>query len=191
MDDKTLFIKTQGAFEKADVERLAQNWEVANNLLKQALDELGRRYARPSIIVLDDSGMYIAKANGLEREGKLAEAVNERRGILESRMEQLRLKVIDNQPILDDKTLFMEIKAQLEKADAETKAQNWKAALEALKQALAELGTRYTDDHRTHDESNRRLFLASIHEKEGKLDEAVNVRLQILAERLEMLKNKL
>ena len=186
LDDKTLFIKIQEQFEKANSERLVENLEAANKLLKQALDELGNRYAREA----DESGDSIIKANSLEREGKLNEAVYLRRFVLEYRLEQFRIKMIDDQPAMDNKTLFVKLQEQFGKIDTEIVSKNWKVANELLKQALAELGSQYNNDVRIQDESNRRLVLARVHEEEGKLDEAVSVRFQIFTERLEMLKNK-
>jgi len=189
MDDKTLFIKIQAQLEKADEERLAQNWEKANELLLQALNVLGGRYFHPAIGA-DDSGLKLIAANTLHREGKLENAVLMRRRILFGRLESLRRKMADNLPAMDDKTLFIEIQARLEKADIEIKAQNWKAANELLLQAVAELGTRYRSFN-TSDTSNLRFIAATNLEVEGKLDEAARERRGVIAERLEIFRRKI
>ncbi|MDR2881503.1 MAG: hypothetical protein LBV29_06345 [Azoarcus sp.] len=99
-------------------------------------------------------------------------------------------KMSGDQPIVDDKTLFISIKAQLEKVDTEIAAQNWEAASRLIRQALAELGDRYTRSD-TIDDSDMKLIAADIQEKEGRLDNAANVRRRILAGRLEMLRSKI
>jgi len=96
----------------------------------------------------------------------------------------------EGQAIMDDKTLYMAISVQLEKIDAEIAAQNWKVASELLKQALAELGNRYTRSD-TIDDSGMGLIAAELQEREGKPDNAAHVRRRILAERLEMLRSKI
>jgi len=96
----------------------------------------------------------------------------------------------NNQIVMDDKTLYITIKVQLEKADAEITAQNWEAANKLLKQALVELGDRYTRSD-TIDDSGMKLIAAELQEREGKPDNAAHVRRRILAERLEMLRSKI
>ena len=97
---------------------------------------------------------------------------------------------MEGQAIMNDKKLFMTISAQLEKIDAEIAAQNWEAANKLLKQALAELGDRYTRSD-TIDDSGMKLIAAELQEREGRLDNAAHVRRRILAERLEMLRSKI
>jgi len=90
---------------------------------------------------------------------------------------------------MNDKNLFMTISAQLEKIDAKITTQNWEAANKLLKQALAELGDRYTRSD-TIDDSDMKLIAADIQEREGRPDNAAHVRRRILAERLELLGSK-
>jgi len=97
----------------------------------------------------------------------------------------------DNQAVMDDKTLYIAIKARLEKADVEIAAQNWESANGLVKQALAELGDRYSSPS-LRDDSGMSLVIAEVQEKkEGKLDSAVHLRRDILAERLERLRSKI
>jgi hypothetical protein len=92
MDDKTLFAKIKVLIEKADTERLAQNWKEANELLKQALAELGYRYMRENL--RDDSGYRLVAADIQEFvEGKLDSAVRERRNVLVERLKLLERKI--------------------------------------------------------------------------------------------------
>ena len=189
VDDKTLFIRIQAQLEKADVVIKTQNWEEANKLLKQALDELGSRYLIENS--RDNSGYRLAiDADRPEREGRLDAAAHVRRRILADRLESLRRKMVYDQPSKDDKTLLAEIQIQLEKADAEIEAKNWKLADELLKQALAELSDRYRSFN-IRDDSGIRLVEAMIYEEEDKLDEAVQKRRIAVVERLEMFKKKI
>jgi hypothetical protein len=105
-------------------------------------------------------------------------------------LSQKENKMSNNQAILDDETLFITAKAQLEKADAEIAAQNWEAANKLIKQALAEVGDRYVRSD-TIDETGMKLIAADSQEKEGRLDNAVRVRRKMLASRLEMLGRKI
>ena len=91
MDDKTLFMTITVQLKKADAEIAAQNWETANELIKQALTELDDRYVRSDVI--DDSGMKLIAANIQEREGKLDNAVRSRRRTLAGRLELLKSKI--------------------------------------------------------------------------------------------------
>lgn len=188
VDDKMLFMKLQAQLEKADAERLTQNLEEANKLLKQALVELDYRYLHPS--VFDDSGLKLIAVDIQEIEGNLNDAVRLRRRILANRLESLRRKMVYDQPRKDDKTLLIEIQVQLEKTDAEIEAKSWKVADEFLKQALAELSDRYLSFD-IRDDSGISLVEAMIYEEEGKLEDAVQKRRIAVAERLEMFKSKI
>jgi len=189
VDDKALFIKIQTQLEKADEVIETQNWEEANKLLKQTLDELGIRYLYGNL--RDDTGYKLTtEADIPEREGRLDVAVRARRRILASRLEILRRKMVYDQPVKDDKTLLIEIQTLLEKADAEIETKNWKLADDLLKQALAELSDRYLSFNMRED-SGIRLVEAMIYEEEGKLGDAVQKRRIAVAERLEMLIKKI
>jgi len=89
-DDKTLLATLQAKLEKADAEIAKQDWKAANELLNEALTDLGNRYYDPNVI--DDSGMHLVAANMQEKEGKPDNAARNRRRILDSRMEMLREK---------------------------------------------------------------------------------------------------
>ena len=91
MNDKTLYTVIKAQLEKADVEIAAQNWEVANKIIKQAMGELGDHYYCPEIE--DDTGLKLIEADIFEKEGKLDNAVRARRRILASRLEMLRSKI--------------------------------------------------------------------------------------------------
>lgn len=70
--------------------------KAANDLLKQALEELGDRYARPDTI--DESGMRLVLAAAEEKKGELSKAANLRRGVLTRRLAALREKIGTSQP---------------------------------------------------------------------------------------------
>ena len=90
---------------------------------------------------------------------------------------------------LDDNALLNVINAQLEKVDVEIAAQNWEAADTLIKYALAELGDRYVCPDAI-DETGMKLIAANLQEREGRLDNAVRVRRNMLAARLEMFRSK-
>jgi len=99
-------------------------------------------------------------------------------------------KMSNNHVVMDDKTLYITIKAQLEKADAEIAVQNWEAANKLIKQALDELGDRYYCLE-VEDDTGLKLIAADNQEKGGRPDNAAHVRRSMLAERLEMLRSKI
>jgi len=76
--------------EKIDAEIAVQNWEEANQQLKQALAELGDRYVCDDTI--DDSDMKLLAADLQEKEGKSNNAATVRRRILAERLEMLKRK---------------------------------------------------------------------------------------------------
>jgi hypothetical protein len=89
-EDKTLLKVLHAQLEKADAAIAAQLWEAADELIRQALAELGDRYVCPGTI--DETGMKLIAADLQEREGKLDEAVRVRRKMLVARLEMLRGK---------------------------------------------------------------------------------------------------
>lgn len=89
--EKALLEKLTLQLEQADAEIAAQNWEAANKLLLQALDELGYRYLRSDID--DNSDMKLIEADIFEEAGRLDDAVRARRGILAERLEMFRGKI--------------------------------------------------------------------------------------------------
>ena len=97
---------------------------------------------------------------------------------------------VEEETILDDKTLLMAIEAQMEKADAEIAEQNWETANQILQKALAELGRRY---YRSDiiDDSGMRIIATDLLEKEGKLGDAARGRRETLAVRLERFRSKI
>ena len=188
IDDKILLIKIKEQLEKSDEERFEGNWKEANELLLQALAELGGRYYHPSSGT-DDTGLKLIAANNQDKEGKLENAVRMRRRILSSRLDALRRKIGQETIVeMDDKALYAMVNAQLEKTDVAIKAQNWKMADELLKQALSELVYRYHSNIR--DDTYVKNEVAYKLEEEGKLKEAILERQGVLAILLEILRKK-
>jgi len=195
LDDKTLLIKIEAQLEKADVvARKTQNQGEADKLIKQALVELGFCYMSmdKDILVLDDTDDGIFLADILEKEGN-ANAAFIRRRILVERLLMLKSKMSDNQKTgMDDKTLFMQIKEQLENADSYRLAKNLETANDLLLQALDKLGNRYYISWLgASDDSGMVLASANSYERDGKLDSAVLTRRRILAERLQRFRAKI
>jgi len=90
-EDKMLHEKLTLQLEKIDAEIAVQNWEEANQQLKQALAELGDRYVCDDTI--DDSDMKLLAADLQEKEGKSNNAATVRRRILAERLDMLKRKI--------------------------------------------------------------------------------------------------
>ena len=71
--------------KQASVEITASRLEPANRLLKQAITVLGTNYD-PYVRLLDDSGQHLVVAEFMEREGKLADTLDERQSVLRDRL---------------------------------------------------------------------------------------------------------
>ena len=70
---------------RAAAEIKVAHLQSANRLLDQGLAVLGTHYD-PYVRLLDDTGQHLSLARMLEANGKLAEAVQEKRSMLESRL---------------------------------------------------------------------------------------------------------
>jgi len=92
--------------------------------------------------------------------------------------------------VVDDKTLLTKIQAQLDQADAEIANRDFENANNTLNAALDQLGNRYSDP-RVIDDSGMKLIAARDQDRNGRPENAAQVRIKVLRERLRLLTNRI
>lgn len=89
-DLETIRVAAQASLAAADATMKNKDWEAANRRLLEGLKTLGDRYVLPASI--DETGMKLVAAEAEEKNGRLENAAQMRRRILQTRLDMLQQK---------------------------------------------------------------------------------------------------
>lgn len=88
-DTDTVYQSGMRSLARVDSDIASQRWREANTELRNGLEALDHRYD-PRGLMADDTGMYLAYAESVERQGNLQFAATKRRQIFAGRLASYR-----------------------------------------------------------------------------------------------------